>query len=277
MRLRKQRSVTACLTQCDCVSSAIDIAQFYIILMVKSTQYSLRRMRSVTAPRRCFMPRRYGRVVQETITNNVDAETGEVSTASQSHTIVYDVEQPFIKLYYQKLLTDYITPDRTMSRYIDFLVAIAGWIDYAGSGYLDEKHPDGLQYEEVFINKNRKELLAHQLGIKTRQVEYIIAEMCRVGIMRRIAMSQYRINPNVIGKGKNEDIVKLQYKWNASSSGIVASTKVTMHDSETCESKTRSVSTNHTTGKSTAVIKTDDGQMSIYDYDEHGNVKTVKA
>ena len=201
------------------------------------------------------------KVVKQEEVMHIDAETGEIKRDMITNTFMVGREPEYIKIYYTHVLADCMQPDGKMSRYIDFLISVAPYITYADEG------------EVFFVNKVVKQQIAKHLGVQERQITHYITDMVHLGMLKKLTRGMYHVNPLVIGKGKWQDIERLQYSWQHDALGDTTTVQADMQSDDGSQAKLKVKADD---AKVRAAL--DDGkQTTIYDFlsDKEDSVKKI--
>ena len=130
----------------------------------------------------------------------VNVETGEViSTADTSITEGYvDREPDYIKLYIDTVLTF-----KGITKALNpVLIALCKHMNFADKEQI------------VYVNSYTKSLMMQDTGLKLKRVEQAIKQFADAGIIMRVSRGVYRVNPNIIARGKWNDIKLLRATFN---------------------------------------------------------------
>lgn len=124
-------------------------------------------------------------------------ETGEVKEFVQGFR--EPDEPPYVKLYIDCVLTL-----KGLQKGLNpILLALLKRMTYANLNDVD-----GGQL--LFINKPFKELVAKEISVSVKRVEQAITEFVKTGIIRRIQVGLYQVNPDIAGRGEWKDIQNIR-------------------------------------------------------------------
>jgi len=67
--------------------------------------------------------------------------------------------------------------------------------------------------QKVYMIRPYKEELMEKTGISLPTINNSLTKMARIGIIRRVGMGTYQINPFFIGRGRKNELYKLQQSY----------------------------------------------------------------
>ncbi len=157
-------------------------------------------------------------LIKSTTDYAVNKDTGEVHiTSHKEESIYHDGEDAYIKLYYSVVLaTEGVFNDNVS---VKFLTAVAPYISWAGgidpteSEVIDDNQPIGQILQLTSYTRN---IVAKKLGITPRRVFQILNQLCDKGLLKKIAVGVYWVNPFLVGKGKWKDVKTVRMAWTSS-------------------------------------------------------------
>ena len=128
--------------------------------------------------------------------------------------IEYPREGEFIKLYidgYEKL--------KDIGGYTPIIAALCNNMSYAQDGSI------------IYTCKSMLEDVAEKCKVTLSQVRHTITKLVKHAIFFRIAPNKYQVNPYVIAKGWESDVIKLRDKFDGEFAGVILRDK--KHDVHT--------------------------------------------
>ena len=123
------------------------------------------------------------KVIQETRSQVINMQTGEVVNETSSNVYHIPSEPPYVKMYLDDLCVFINVPDahKTM------LLSMLRRLDY--EGYI------------VLSPRARKDI-AKSLGIADQTFRNRLNELCKKDLLRRISANEYMVNPTYFAKGE---------------------------------------------------------------------------
>lgn len=142
--------------------------------------------------------------------------------------VVYATKEPeYIKLY-----LDCIMVLKGLKKGLSpMLIELTKYMSYA-----DVNSLGGGQV--IFLNKALKELIAKNLNVTIKRVEQGITLFVKTGILKRIAVSTYQVNPNIFGKGDWVNIKNIRATFDFRNKDAIAEI-VKYEEETTTEQQTR--------------------------------------
>jgi len=117
---------------------------------------------------------------------------GNVEYGKATQDVRVPVEPPYIKQYIEDIT--YLSHVPTAAPVLDQLVR---WMNYDN---------------EIPISASVKRRIAEALGIKQRQIEYLIKDLVDANILARVDRGLYKANPYLFARGTWTDILKMREK-----------------------------------------------------------------
>lgn len=151
------------------------------------------------------------RITYKQVTNTVDTETGEVKRTEEITNIVNGKEPSFIKLYINTLLAFKDLP-KTLN---PLLLELLNYM-----GYADPTANNGGQL--IIINAYIKQQIIKKLDMKKNTIEKSLTSLTKSGILKRVGMGTYQVNPNMFGKGDWNDIKAIRATFDFNSGEVQA-------------------------------------------------------
>lgn len=128
-----------------------------------------------------------------------------------------EIEHPregeFIKIYlegYEKL--------KFVGGFTPIVAALCNHMSYAQDGSL------------IYTNKSLLEDIAESCNVSVSQVRHTISKLVKADIFRRLAPNKYQVNPHVIAKGYESDVIKLRKQVDDPLAGTPIIIKDKQHD-----------------------------------------------
>ena len=145
---------------------------------------------------------------------HIDGETGKFRSADIE--VAHPHEGDFVKVYFEgyKRL-------ELVGGYTPIIAELCSNMSYARDGSI------------IYTNKFMLEQIAKKCNVTLSQVRHTISKLVNVDIFRRIALNTYQVNPHVIAKGYESEVMKLRKQFddpNNPLSGIVIRDKVQSND-----------------------------------------------
>lgn len=119
--------------------------------------------------------------------------------------IEYPREGEFIKLYidgYEKL-------KKAVGGYTPVVAELCVYMTYANEGSI------------IAVNKYILEQIAQKCQLSLVRVRHVISDLVKNQIFNRIAPNTYQVNPYVIAKGWESDVIKLRDKFDGEFAGVI--------------------------------------------------------
>lgn len=168
------------------------------------------------------------RVTYEQITDDVrvDRETGEIIDQQQTTEVRSIVnkkvpnEPDYVKIYkYVNTLFAFKGIKQTLT---PFIIEISNHMTYAKEGQI------------VNLNRTTKAMIAENMGVSTKRLDQVIAELKSYDILRKIQNGVYSVNPYIVARGSWADIRKLQthYDFSTGEMTTIADVKDTITGQE---------------------------------------------
>lgn len=126
-------------------------------------------------------------------------ENGEIKRDSKTYKV--QVEPPYVKLYFEHLLTL-----KSVSKSLSpILYALVMRMTYAGSG------DNGGQV--IVVNKFIKEAIAAEVECSISRIDQALRELVKGGVLRKLGRGTYQVNAKYFGKGDWKDIRLLRAEF----------------------------------------------------------------
>ncbi|MDF2883419.1 MAG: hypothetical protein K0R54_3976 [Clostridiaceae bacterium] len=136
------------------------------------------------------------KIKQSTEVRVVD-ENGVIKETRTNRTIDWGKEPPYVKMYLDTILYLKDLP----KGYNAILLSFLRRMNYANN-------PDGEQV--IYVNGAMKKTIAKELKISLSRVNNALTDLVKGEAFYRIQTGEYRVNPNLFGRGDWQDIARLR-------------------------------------------------------------------
>lgn len=133
-------------------------------------------------------------IIQQTITRDVNFDTGETSKETTESIIYLPSEPPFVKLYLDDITKLFGLPKSSSS----ILNSLLKKMDY-----------DGI----ITLVGSSKKRIAEDIGVKLQTIDNAIQTLLKTDILRRVDRGEYMFNPSIFARGDWKSIVKQRDKF----------------------------------------------------------------
>lgn len=129
----------------------------------------------------------------------IDSETGEVLKVIETQTnVIPSTDEPkFVKLYIDAWC-DFKGLDGLSPADKDVLFKLLPVMTYAREGQI------------IYTNAELKRRIADDLSLQTSTITNSISRLNKFGVLKRVGMGTYQVNPELVGKGNWADIKRLR-------------------------------------------------------------------
>ena len=157
--------------------------------------------------------------LQETL--EVNGDTGEVVKYQKNMVSKVASEPPFIKIYLDYVMYINDMPKKhsgLLMHLIEYMSYAQADVDYGG--------------HVIYVNAHMKRIIADKLNITLGSLNNALTELVKSEVLYRVASGTYQVSPFIIGKGRWEDIERLQFSLTFDASGRTARTEIKQKSSE---------------------------------------------
>lgn len=139
-------------------------------------------------------------ILKQEVTEVQNSETGEVIEKSVTHTVRIESEPSFVKLYTKDMCKLNDVP-KSANKVLNALL-------------------ERTNYEnQIVLAAHTKKVICDELEIKRPSLDNAILKLVKSELILRVGRGVFSLNPYVFGKGKWQDIKKLQMTWDYDTEG----------------------------------------------------------
>lgn len=133
-------------------------------------------------------------LVQETYTETVDKQTGEIDQQSKTQVFTFPKEPPYIKLYLEDIEKIYSLPNNSSGVIYELLKRL----DYEGL---------------IALNSTTKKMICDRTGYKLQSLNNYLGSLVKKGIFKKAGRGVFQPDPNLFGRGDWKSIYKMREAW----------------------------------------------------------------
>ena len=134
------------------------------------------------------------KLVQETYSERLNTETGEIENQTSSKVYTFPKEPPYVKLYLEDIEKLYSLPKNSSAALYELLRKL----DY-----------DGL----INLNSTAKAMICEKIGYKKQSLNNYLSKLVQSDVFRNIGRGVYKPNPHLFGRGEWKEIYKQREAW----------------------------------------------------------------